>query len=205
MKKFIASVLLFGGLSLLLADQSSVKQNQFGWILDLETLVKLDSQREDTIQGRDINSNGIRDDVESYVEKKFGHDRFQKEMFLEAAQKIQQIITLPKETSVKEHLKLDKELLSLYTCRDYILYRENEDQIEQEMLNKTLFKAKVLNTEERLSAYIEHKKMLPMNFDDLTKDRLKSEKNECLARYRSISTEEKTPVLSSAGTLEQIN
>ncbi len=205
MKKFIASLFLFAGVALLSADQNSTNQNQFGWIMDLETLVKLDSQREDTLEGRDINSNGIRDDVESYVEKKFGHDRFQKEMFLEAAQKIQQIITLPKDTSIKVHLKLDKELLSLYTCRDYILYRENEDQIEQEMLNKTLFKAKVLNTQERLSAYIEHKKMLPLNFDDMTRDRLQSEKNECLARYRSFFIEEKAPILSSAGTLKRIN
>ncbi len=206
MKKFIATLLLFGGCSLLFAAEQGVKQNnKFGWIFDLETLVKLDSQKEDSLEGRDIDSNGIRDDVESYVEQKFENDPFQKEMFLEAAQKIQEIITLPKNTSVKKHLKLDKELLSLYTCRDYILYREKEDQIEQEMLNKTLFKAKVLNTKERLSAYIEHKKMLPMNFDDLTKDRLKSEKNECLARYRSFSNEEGDSIVSSAKGMGKIN
>ena len=205
MKKFISLLIISGVLSLLFAGQKSVEKNKFSWIVDLETLVKLDSQRDDTLQGRDINANGIRDDVESYIEQKFDHDKFQKKMFLEAAYKIQQIITLPKSASVKEHVKLDKELLSLYTCRDYILYRENEDQIEQEMLNKTLFKAKVLNTQERLSAYIEHKKILPLDFDDLTKDQLKNDKNECLARYRSFLNEEKNSVISSVGGLNQSN
>ncbi len=171
----------------LFAQNTANIKSSMQWLDDLETLVKLDTQREDSLSGKDLNANGVRDDVEEYVVQKFHDDPFQEELFMEAARKIQRIITLPKESSVDEHLKLDKELLSLYTCRDYILYRDNEANIDQQMLNKTLFKARVLNTEERLSAYIEHKKKLPLHFSDLSDQQLRQEKNACLARYRAFS------------------
>ncbi|HHD77617.1 MAG TPA: hypothetical protein ENK93_04640 [Campylobacteraceae bacterium] len=188
MKKSILLTVMLGMGTALFAQQmpdAEIKRSM-QWLEDLETLVKLDTQREDSLSGKDLNANGVRDDVEAYVEEKFHDDPFQEALFMEAAQKIQQIITLPEESSVDEHLKLDKELLSLYTCRDYILYRDNEENIDQQMLNKTLFKARVLNTEERLSAYIEHKKKLPLHFSDLSDDALVQEKNACLARYRSF-------------------
>lgn len=186
MKKFLFIAILFSMTSTLWAQSYTLRSKNANWINDLEVLVKLDTQREDTLTGRDINSNGIRDDVEAYINRKFGKDLFQKVLFMEAAQKIQKIITLPEESSVEEHLALDRELLQLYTCRDYILYRDNEENIEQEMLNKTLFKAKVLNTQERLSAYIAHKKKLPFEFSDLTQDQLTIEKSECLSRYNAF-------------------
>ena len=187
MKKSIFFTLMIGmGTALFAQSTANIKQSM-QWLEDLETLVRLDTQRADSISGKDMNANGVRDDVEEYVVQKFHDDPFQEALFMEAAQKIQKIITLPEESSVEEHLKLDKELLSLYTCRDYILYRDNEANIEQEMLNKTLFKARVLNTEERLSAYIEHKKKLPLHFSDLNDKQLKQEKNACLARYRAFN------------------
>ena len=187
MKKSIFFTLMIGmGTALFAQSTANIKQSM-QWLEDLETLVRLDTQRADSLSGKDMNANGVRDDVEEYVVQKFHDDPFQEALFMEAAQKIQKIITLPEESSVEEHLKLDKELLSLYTCRDYILYRDNEANIEQEMLNKTLFKARVLNTEERLSAYIEHKKKLPLHFSDLNDKQLKQEKNACLARYRAFS------------------
>ena len=187
MKKSILLTVMLGLSTALFAQNRGDIRESMQWLQDLETLVNLDSQRADTLSGKDLNANGIRDDVEEYVSQKFQDDPFQKELFMEAARKIQKILTLPKESSVKEHLKLDKELLSLYTCRDYILYRDNEANIDQEMLNKTLFKARVLNTEERLSAYIEHKKKLPLHFSDLSASQLKREKSACLARYRAFS------------------
>ncbi len=190
MKKSILLTALLAISTALFATESTSVRSSMNWLNDLQVLVELDTQRDDTLSGKDLNSNGVRDDVEEYVHQKFHKDPFQEALFMEAAKRIQQIITLPKESTQQEHLKLDKELLSLYTCRDYILYRDNEENIEQEMLNKTLFKAKVLNTEERLSAYIEHKKMLPMDFSDLTSDQLKSEKASCLARYRSFRNED---------------
>ncbi len=187
MKKSIFFTLMIGmGTALFAQSTANIKQSM-QWLEDLETLVRLDTQRADSLSGKDMNANGVRDDVEEYVVQKFHDDPFQEALFMEAAQKIQKIITLPEESSVEEHLKLDKELLSLYTCRDYILYRDNEANIDQEMLNKTLFKARVLNTEERLSAYIEHKKKLPLHFSDLNDKQLKQEKNACLARYRAFS------------------
>ncbi len=187
MKKSIFFTLMIGmGTALFAQSTANIKQSM-QWLEDLETLVRLDTQRADSLSGKDMNANGVRDDVEEYVIQKFHDDPFQEALFMEAAQKIQKIIMLPEESSVEEHLKLDKELLSLYTCRDYILYRDNEANIDQEMLNKTLFKARVLNTEERLSAYIEHKKKLPLHFSDLNDKQLKQEKNACLARYRAFS------------------
>ena len=193
-KRIVLTVML--GLGSLLFAQNGVQEHTeelqeikagMQWLEDLQTLVRLDTQRANTLTGKDLNANGVRDDVEEYVKQKFHDDPFQEQLFMEAAQKIQQILSLPETSSVEEHRKLDKELLSLYTCRDYILYRDNEANIEQEMLNKTLFKARVLNTQERLSAYIEHKKKLPMHFSDLSSTQLRAEKNACLARYRAFS------------------
>lgn len=190
MKKSILFTTLLALSTTLIAAPQSMAKGSMNWLEDLQVLVDLDTQRDDTLSGKDLNDNGVRDDVEEYVKQKFHKDPFQEALFMEAAKRIQQIITLPKETSEEMHLELDKELLSLYTCRDYILYRENEENIDQEMLNKTLFKAKVLNTEERLSAYIEHKKKLPMDFTDLSSQQLKKEKSACLARYRAFRNED---------------
>jgi hypothetical protein len=190
MKKMILIVTFFSLLSTLSAQNYNPVERKLNWLNDLEVLIRLDTQKESTLRGRDINNNGVRDDVETYIETKFGKDPFQKTLFMEAARKIQQIITLPRESSVEEHLALDKALLRLYTCRDYILYRDDEENIEQEMLNKTLFKAKVLNTEERLVAYIEHKKKLPFEFEDLNSEELQIEKKECLARYNRFKNQD---------------
>lgn len=186
MKKSILFAALLVQMTILHASESHPLKESMRWLNDLEVLVNLDTQREDSLSGKDLNANGVRDDVEAYVEQKFHDDPFQKALFMEAAQKIQKIITLPKDSDDQTHLKLDKELLSLYTCRDYILYREDEQNIDQELLNKTLFKARVLNTEERLNAYIEHKKRLPLNFSDLSSEQLREEKHACLARYRAF-------------------
>ncbi len=189
MKKIILWILVFGSLHTLIGDNIESKM-QFNWLNDLEALVRLDTQRDDTIKGRDINNNGIRDDVEDYVKQKYKDDPFQKGIFLKAAQKIQTILTLPKDASPKTHWILDRQLLSYYTCRDYILYRQNEKNIDKEMLSKTLFKGKVLNTKERLEAYIEHKKKIPINFDDLSTNELKREKQNCLSLYQAFIDKE---------------
>lgn len=185
MKKFLFTLFFFSILTVLFAQSQVSGKSNLNWLNDLEVLLKLDKQKENTLRGKDINNNGVRDDVEAYIKRKFGKDPFQKDLFMEAAKKIQQIITLPKNSTKEEHLTLDKELLELYTCRDYILYRDNEENIEQEMLNKTLFKAKVLNTKARLTAYIEHKKRLPFSYNDLSTEQLKREKQQCLARYEA--------------------
>ena len=191
MKKWIRKATVLTAMlsvsTLLYAAETTPETRAMHWLDDLQVLVQLDTQRTDSLSGKDFNANGVRDDVEEYVKQKFHKDPFQEALFMEAAKKIQQIITLPEESTPEEHLKLDKELLSLYTCRDYILYRDNEENIDQELLNKTLFKAKVLNTEERLSAYIEHKKKLPLNFSDLSGEQLRKEKSACIARYRAFA------------------
>ena len=171
------------------------------WVNDFETLVRLDTRKTDVVAGEDINDNGVRDDVESYIEMKFGNDPFQKEIFMEAARKIQQIITLPEESSVEEHIRLDRELLELYTCRDYILYRDEEKEIDRQMMNKTLFKARVLNTRERLDRYIAHKKRLPFTYSELTDSQLQREKQLCLQRYEAI----KNPDIAKNGQVHNLH
>lgn len=182
-KLFFASVMIGSLFTLNAADKVNVADQQ--WLKDLKVLVTLSDKKVNTLSGVDKNHNGIRDDVERYILSKYSDDPFQRDMFFKAALKIQKIIALPLNGDIDEHIKLDKELLEVYTCRDYILYRNEVKDIEQELLNKTLFKGKVLNTTARLKAYIEHKKILPSNFDDLTEKELKNDKQSCLALYHS--------------------
>jgi hypothetical protein len=107
-------------------------------------------------------------------------------MFLAAAKKIQQIITLPKGSSVATHRKLDDELLQIYTCRDYILYTAKDMDISQELNNKIDFKNRVLNTKERLLAYIKHKKLLPFEFSIPNDEVLNIQRVECNKLYKKI-------------------
>ncbi len=183
MKHLLFSILLLGNLQILNALEIDNKQ----WMMDLKALVMMNSNKVDSLSGDDENSNGVRDDVERYIWSKYKDDKFQRDMFFTAAKLIQSIITLPKQET-KQHIKLDHDLLEIYTCRDYILYRNEDKNIEQEMLNKTLFKGKVLNTPDRLSAYIDHKKKLPLELSDLSEKELLKDKNSCLKLYQSYQS-----------------
>jgi hypothetical protein len=152
-----------------------IKINNQKWIQDYELLVNLNLGAKENIQGLDLNKNGVRDDVEYYVNQKYKDDPFEKEIFLESAKKIQTILSLPKSASVKKRVQLDEELIRLYACRDYMLYKLNDKNIEDKLKEKMIFKSKVLNTNDRLRAYIEHKKMVldfgEQSMDDKTVDR----------------------------------
>jgi hypothetical protein len=184
MKKLFFTLVLTGSLFSLAATDKEVTVDQ-RWLKDLKVLVSLSSEKVNPIKGKDKNSNGVRDDVERYILTKYMDDPFQRDMFFKAARNIQKIISLPLKGQLDQHIKLDKELLDVYTCRDYILYRNESEDIEKELLNKTLFKAKVLNTRERLRAYIEHKKILPANFDELIEKELIKDKKSCVSLYQS--------------------
>lgn len=185
MKKLFLTLFLLG--NLLIANASDTESNPVNdqWLKDLKVLVSLSEEKVDQISGIDKNKNGVRDDVEQYILSKYMNNPFQRDMFFKAAKKIQKIIALPLNGMDSQHIKLDRELLEVYTCRDYILYRNESENIEDELLNKTLFKGKVLNTPQRLRAYIEHKKILPSNFDELTDKELIADKKSCLALYYS--------------------
>lgn len=183
MKHLIFSILILGNLQILNALEIDNKQ----WMIDLKALVMMNSNKVDSLSGDDKNSNGVRDDIERYIWSKYKDDKFQRDMFFTAAKLIQSIITLPKQET-KQHIQLDHDLLKIYTCRDYILYRNEDKKIEQEMLNKTLFKGKVLNTPNRLRAYIEHKKKLPLELSDLSEKELLKDKNSCLKLYQSYQS-----------------
>jgi len=185
MKKLFFTLALTGTLFTINASEKVFNPVNQQWLEDLKVLVSLSNKRVDALSGIDKNSNGIRDDVERYVLSKYMDDPFQRDMFFKAAKKIQKIIALPLNGVVDEHIKLDKELLEIYTCRDYILYRNESKNIEDELLYKTLFKGKVLDTPQRLKAYIEHKKILPTNFDELTDKELIEDKKSCLTLYYS--------------------
>ena len=185
MNKLYFTLVLIGSLLTLNASDKELDPAGQQWVKDLKVLVSLSSEKADAIKGVDRNNNGVRDDVELYVLSKYADDEFQKDMFFEAAKKIQQIIALPLNGVIEERIKLDRELLEIYTCRDYILYRNESANIEEELLNKTLFKGKVLNTSQRLKAYIKHKKALPLDFNKLTDQELNNDKESCLALYYS--------------------
>jgi len=185
MKKFFYTTVLVGALFTLNASDKNLDFTQNQWLQDLKVLVSLSDKNRYISQDLDQNNNKVRDDVEEFVLSKYEDNPFQKDMFFKAAIKIENILNLPVNTSVDERVKLDRELLGIYTCRDYILYRNKSEDMEEELLTKTLFKGKVLNTTQKLKAYIEHKKMLPLNFDELSKDELKRDKKSCLTLYYS--------------------
>ncbi len=178
MKNVILTISLMGALSFV----NALEINNLKWTQDYETLVALSGDADTNIEGVDQNKNGIRDDVEYYIDNKYKNDQFQRKVFKEASKKIQKILTL-KKSQKDEHIRLDQELLNLYTCRDYMLYRLKVKDIKSEMKDKMLFKAKVLNTNKRLQTYIAHKKLLPFEYSDLTNDELQKNKKECQNLY----------------------
>ncbi len=182
MKKLIILCIFIGSFTHILA----MDINTLKWTNDFETLVNLSSNTENTLQGIDQNHNGIRDDVEYYINTKYKNKPFQKAMFTKAARKMQKIITLPKDDAIEEHQKLDHELLNIYTCRDYILYKMDNKSLTKELQDKLTFKGKVLNTKKRLKAYIQHKQILPFQFNDLTPQELKKDKMACIRQYNKI-------------------
>jgi len=165
-----------------------IKINNQKWIQDYELLVNLNIGAKENIQGLDLNKNGIRDDVEYYVHQKYKDDPFQKEIFLESAKKIQTILSLPKSAPIKKRVQLDEELIRLYACRDYMLYKLNDKNIEDKLKEKMIFKSKVLNTNDRLRAYIEHKKTVldfgEQSMDDKTVDNARV---SCEEIYRKLN------------------
>ena len=192
MKKIIVSLTLAS--SLMLANNINI--NNLKWTNDFETLVNLSSSAENTIKGVDQNKNGIRDDVEYYINNKYQNKPFQKAIYLKAAKTIQTIITLPVD-DISQHQKLDSTLLNLYTCSDYILYKMDAQSLDKELQDKIIFKAKVLNTDKRLRAYIEHKELLPFKFDDLTDAQLQKDKNNCVNQYNKYNNLDKNLISST--------
>jgi len=192
MKKVLVSLFL---VSSFIFAGNTFDYNQ--WAKDLQTMIELNQNKNNSIAGSDINHNFVRDDVENYIKGKYQSDEFQKIMFLEAAKKLQQILTLPKTASKAIHQRLDKQLLQVYTCRDYILYKNNDVDVESELANKAEFKSKVLNTSNRLQKYISHKRMIPFSYQIPSDKELKVQKNECEKLYSKIKSEsKKTTVLS---------
>jgi len=161
------------------------------WAKDLQTMISLNSNFDESVKGSDQNQNQVRDDVENYIKEKYAHDEFQKIMFLEAARKIQQILTLPKDTPQKLHIELDTELLQIYTCRDFILYKYADSDIDKEMEDKLEFKEKILNTSKRLEVYLYHKKIIPFKYAVPSDRELKKQKNLCEQLYNKIKSENK--------------
>jgi len=161
------------------------------WAKDLKVMIELSSNQMQTLKGSDKNNNMVRDDIENYIKEKYQDDKFQKIMFLEAAKKIQQILTLPKKATIDAHKQLDNELLQIYTCRDYILYKNNDVDVEKELEEKTIFKGKVLNTKERLSAYLAHKKVIPFSYSLPSDKVLKEQRKQCISIYKKIENKSK--------------
>ncbi len=192
MKKIFITLTTLGCFSL----TNAVDINTLKWAADFETLVNLSASAENTIAGIDQNKNGVRDDVEYYLNAKYKDKPFQKAMFIKAASTMQKIITLPSD-DIAQHQKLDKQLLNLYTCRDYILYRMDDESLEKELKDKIIFKGKVLNTKKRLRAYITHKQLLPFSFTELSNEELKKDKTSCVNQYNKYKNLDKSLVSSS--------
>jgi len=187
MRKFLVTT-LFLVLNINLSANSKLFDYDV-WAKDLKVMIELSSSQMQTLKGSDKNNNMVRDDVENYIKDKYKNDKFQKVMFLEAAKKIQQILTLTNKATKATHKQLDDELLQIYTCRDYILYKNNDIDVEKELKDKIIFKSKVLNTKERLDAYLAHKKVIPFDYSLPTNDILKLQREQCVSIYKKIKNE----------------
>ncbi len=156
------------------------------WVQDYEILVALDAKSNNSLIGIDSNQNGVRDDVEYLILQIYKNDQFQADMFLMSAKLIQDIFKLPNNVPTEIRERLDNDLIKIYTCRDYIIYKNSDSKtIQQELKNKQLIKNKILNTKMRLKVYIEHKSKLPFKLNQLTKDQLKIDKQNCNNIYQS--------------------
>jgi len=191
-KSFLVLVLLAS-----ISQSKDIEVNTLKWTSDFETLVNLSGNVENTIKGLDQNGNQVRDDVEYYLKSRYSDKPFRKAIFLKAAKKMQKIMTLPVEADLKVRQKLDHDLLNLYTCMDYMLYKTNSKIIEKEMQEKVLFKAKVLNTEKRLRAYIKHKKLLPFSYDELSDKELEEDKHACIKEYNKYKNQDQNLLTST--------
>ncbi len=187
MKKVFLTLSLLGSFAL----ANTIEIHSMKWTEDFEMLVGLSSNVENTIEGLDQNNNGVRDDVEYYVNSKYQNRPFEKAMFTKAAKMMQKIITLPTDEKVSKHRELDHKLLNVYTCRDYILYKLDSKELNKELQEKISFKGKVLNTDKRLQAYIAHKKLLPFMFEDLSDAQLKRDKQTCINQYNKYKNLDK--------------
>ena len=67
----------------------------------------------------------------------------------------------------------------------------------KEMQDKILFKAKVLNTEKRLRAYIDHKKSLPFVEDELSDKELATDKRSCINEYNKYKNKDQDLLTST--------
>ncbi len=199
MKKIVFFIIFLSPLITLFAQITPIEIHQLKWTQDYEALVGLDSKSKNTILGIDSNKNGIRDDVEYYIYTKYEDNSFDRGMFLEAAKKMQTILSFPKNISKYKREKIDQELLKIYTCRDYILYKEDAKNLSKKLREKSTFKSKILNTKERLYKYIDHKKELVSNFDNIKDKDISKERKECLQtyyKYKNIDTKSTQMVLN---------
>jgi len=182
MKKSILFLMISIAIS---ANSINIQSDNFN--KDLKILAALNMDTTNTIEGLDLNSNGIRDDVESYINEKYKNDPFQQKLFLEASKTIQKILTLPKDSSIDKRVALDNRLINIYTCRDYMLYKLDVKDIEKELEEKIIFKSKVLNTNKRLRAYIDHKKALPLYEENIKSKNVDDERISCERLYQKIT------------------
>ena len=182
MKRFLSLLVVS---SYLMGANVSFDYDQ--WATDLQTLVELDQEaNQASIKGSDINNNMVRDDIENYIKEKYMGDNFQTIIFLEAAKTMQKILLLPENTPKKVHIELDNRLLQIYTCRDYILYKDYKMDTNQELKEKAIFKSKILNTQERMQKYIEHKKLLPKKYTMPSDKILKMQQKACEKLFMKI-------------------
>jgi len=184
MKKLLLMTIISISVS---ASIVNIEKNNNGWREDFKVLAALNINANDTIKGLDTNKNGIRDDVENYIQKKYKDDPFQKKLFLEASKTIQHILTLSKNTPIKNRVELDNRLLKIYTCRDYMLYKLDVKNINKQLEDKFIFKSRVLNTNKRLRAYIEHKKALPFYEEKMNDMALEKDRISCERLYQKIT------------------
>ena len=172
-KKIAVIVLLSSNIFAQIPKNKSFEQ----WLSDFNLLVSLDiSAREARYQNN----------VLQYINKKYSNDPFQKEIFKNIFFEMENAINTPFE-DIDKHREVANKISKLYTCRDYIL-KKNNPGIDFYKLNKDkqFFEKKVLE-KDRKYFYQKHKIAAASSSEGLGLENLEQQKKDCLELYKKIT------------------
>ena len=122
-----------------------------------------------TVLGIDSNDNGVRDDVEIWIYKKYqGQHPIVKEIAMQTGRAFQVILEHPENAKETYHVLNAAQFCGLYFLYDAI--DNGEPQLINERIQGDEFKEIQLNTKARVKAYMEYDHLLSGGIYDLPSD-----------------------------------
>ena len=163
----------FGLVLFLLLTSNTYSEIINGYILPPEPDSKINNS---TLLGIDSNNNGVRDDVERYIIKTYSNEnKIATEIGFQMAKAFNIVIENPSNTE-----ETMKALDAAQDCESYFLTYSKlfkEDFYLDNRISSKLFRSMILNTEERIKAYLTYDKALSGGVYSSTK--IKDMKKNC--------------------------